>query len=352
MWQKIVEKLKNRNTQIGIAVAFFTFSTAALVYIYQILYTANFQVGKKEMYLYIPQNATFQTLLDSLEKHKIVHEKLSFAFLAKLMNYQDNIKAGRYKIEPNMGNLALIRMLRNGEQAPLEVGFHNARVKQDLAKKVSKYLNFSEAALLSLLEKPEIAKKYGFDTTNIMCMFLPNTYQLYWTTSPERFLERMHHEYEKFWTESQRQKAKKIGLTPIEVGILASIVQAESNKEDEKPRVAGVYINRLKKNMLLQADPTVIFAWRDFSIKRVLEKHILINSPYNTYKNKGLPPGPINLPSVASINAVLNYETHSYLYFCAKEDFSGYHNFANDLATHNRNAQKYQNALNKKGIYK
>jgi UPF0755 protein len=192
----------------------------------------------------------------------------------------------------------------------------------------------------------------GFNNQTIPALFLPDTYEFYWNTDAEGFVVRMFQEYNKFWTEERKQKAQSKGLTPIQVSTLASIVNKETNMSDEMPRVAGVYLNRLKNNWLLQADPTLVFAWDDYSIRRVLDRHKEIESPYNTYKYIGLPPGPICIPSIAAIKAVLDAEDHNYFYFCAKEDFSGYHNFAKTLAEHNRNAIKYQQTLNQRGIKK
>jgi UPF0755 protein len=183
-------------------------------------------------------------------------------------------------------------------------------------------------------------------------LFIPNTYSLYWTTTPAGFLFRMKYEYDKFWNDARKLKAKLAGLTADQVSTLASIVQEESNKNDEKPVIAGVYLNRLRNNWPLQADPTIRFALADYTIRRILTAHLSVDSPYNTYLNTGLPPGPINFPEISSLEAVLNYRVHDYFYFCAKEDFSGYHNFAKSLSEHNRNAQKYQAAMNKLKVYK
>jgi UPF0755 protein len=280
----------------------------------------------------------------------MVSNVVSFAFLAKTMNYQEHVKPGAYLIEADMSNMAAIRMLRAGKQTPIKITFNSLRTKEDLAERLAKQLPFSEQEWLETLQSKEIAEKYGFDSYTFTTMFIPNTYEIYWTTSKEEFIERMYKEYQKFWNKERLEKAEKVGLSPKQVSILASIVQAETAKNDEKPRVAGVYLNRLAKNDYLQADPTVIFALKDFSIKRVLNSHLQVDSPYNTYKYTGLPPGAINFPEVSSIDAVLNAEQHDYYFFCAKEDFSGYHNFAKTLAEHNRNAKLYQQALNTKGI--
>jgi len=350
--QSFKKLVTSRGFIIGSIVAVFTFVAMFAFYAYQLLQTPNFQINKKATYLYIPEEATFQNVLDSLDKYDIIQDKVSFAFLARLMSYQGNVKPGRYLIHTNANNRQIVSMLRIGAQDPIRLTINSTRLKKDLIRRICVKLQISPEELEKLVQNPEITKKYGFDTTTIACMFLPNTYEVYWNISAEEFLERMSKEYQKFWTEERISKAKKLELNPIEVSVLASIVQAETVKNDEKPKVAGVYINRLEKGIKLQADPTLIFAWQDFSIKRVLNRHKEIESPYNTYMYKGLPPGPINIPSPSSINAVLNYEKHEYIFFCAKPDFSGYHAFAKTLSEHNANARAYQQALNKLDIYR
>ncbi|MGD1840090.1 MAG: endolytic transglycosylase MltG [Thermonemataceae bacterium] len=314
-------------------------------YFYQMVKSPNFQVQKEAGYLYIPQEATFRTVLDSLKAKDMIHDITSFAFLSKLMKYQENVRPGRYLIPTDATNMEVVVLLRSGQQVPVQLQFSALRTKEQLAARISRQVALSEEALLNALNDPTVAQKYGFDTTTFMCMFLPNTYEVYWSTSLEQFLERMAEEYKKYWTTERVMEAEAVGLTPIEVTILASIVQAETAQEDEMPTIAGVYINRLERDQLLQADPTVIFAVGDFTIKRVLNVHLEVDSPYNTYRYKGLPPGPINLPAMAALNAVLNYEKHDYVYFCAKEDFSGYHNFAKSYQVHLQNARRYQRAL-------
>jgi UPF0755 protein len=320
-------------------------------YFYQIVKTPNLQVDKQDTYLYVPTGATYETVLDSIQKRDIVHDIMSFRLLAKMLDYPEAVKPGRYLIKRNMGNRDALLMLRAGKQAPVKLTFTNIRLKEELAGRLTRHLEADSARFNQLISDPEVAKQYGFDTTTIMCMFLPNTYEMYWNTSSEKLLERMYKEYNTFWTEERIQKAKSLGFTPVQVSILASIVQAEqAQKADERPRVAGLYINRLKTGMPLQADPTLVFGLRNFALKRILKVHIEVDSPYNTYRNTGLPPGPINLPSISSLNAVLNHEKHDYIYMCAKEDFSGYHNFAVDYDDHLKNARLYQKALNAANI--
>ena len=309
----------------------------------------NLQVGKEATDIYIPSNASFQTLIDSLKQKDAIGNVTSFAFLAKMLGYQEKVKSGKYRLQKNMNNYDALRMLRAGSQTPVKLTFNHIRLQSDFNKRIAKDFAFSEEELQSHLDNPATAEKYGFKPQTILCMFLPNTYELYWTTSPEKFVERMHQEYQRFWTEERKQKAKKLGLSPIEVSILASIVDSETNKNEEKARIAGLYINRLEENMYLQADPTVKFALGNFELKRVLYRDLEVESPYNTYLNKGLPPGPISMPSLATIDAVLNYEKHDFFYFCAKEDFSGYHRFAKDKTEHDKNARLLHKALDMRG---
>jgi len=240
--------------------------------------------------------------------------------------------------------------LRSGNQQPVQVTFNNLRFISELAGAVSKYIQPDSVELLKKFTDPATFEKYGFTESTFHCMFIPNTYEFYWTTTADQFLERMSMEYKHFWNEERRNKATKLGLTPEEVMTVASIVQEESNKKDEKPIIAGLYLNRIKRGMPLQADPTVKFALGNFRIKRVLKSHLEVESPYNTYKYPGLPPGPINFPEIGSINAVLNAAKTPYIYMCAREDFSGYHNFAKTLSAHNENARKYREALDAQDI--
>lgn len=300
----------------------------------------------------IPRNANFDQVLDSLKEHDILLDYKAFKWVAKRKKYAENIKPGKYLFDTGMTTNHIVNMLKSGSQKPVVVTFNNIRTFSQLAGAVSKYIEPDSLTMLHQLNDSTICTKYGFNKRTIPCMFIPNSYELYWTTTPEQFVDRMAAEYKRFWNESRREKANVKGLTPEQACTLASIVQEETVKNDEKPLVAGLYLNRLKKGMLLQADPTIKFALNDFTIRRVLKDHLLIDSPYNTYKYAGLPPGPINFPEISSIDAVLNAENHNYLYMCAKEDFSGYHNFSKTLAGHNQNARNYQNALNRNKIWK
>ena len=338
---------------ILIIVVLATLAIISLNYLYNKIYKANTQVkNEKTFYLYIPSKAGFTNVIDSLTKYSILIDTESFIWLAKKKKYK-KIRAGRYAISSGMSNNKLINMLRAGIQKPVKLTFNNVRTKEELAAKVSKTLEFDSLSLINLLNNKHFLKKYEFTPQSVISMFIPNTYEFYWNTSPERFFKKMNHEYKKFWTAKRLAQAEKINMSQLEVSTLASIVQAEQSRHnDEKAKIAGLYINRLKKGMLLQSDPTVIYAIGDFSIKRVLSKDKEIDSPFNTYKYAGLPPAPINLPEISSIDAVLNYQKHNYIFMCAKEDFSGYHNFSTNITQHNIYAHRYQRALNKKKIYR
>jgi UPF0755 protein len=320
-------------------------------YFYQVFFSANTLIESDQPYLLkVPSNSVYKNVVDQLYEEKVINDAVSFGFVAKILGYQEAVKPGLYTIEPKMNNLQLVRMLRSGQQTPVRVTFNTIRTKEDLAEKISANLEVSKEQFLELLQDSVYIRKFGFEEETIMSLFIPNTYEFWWDTSAEELFERMHKEYQSFWTEARSQKAQDLGLSKEEVSTLASIVQAESQKSDERPKIAGVYLNRLRIGMPLQADPTLVFAAGDFSIKRLTAKQMAIDSPYNTYKYAGLPPGPINLPDINSLDAVLNYEKHSYLYFCAKEDFSGYHSFAVGYDEHLNNARRYQRALNAANI--
>jgi UPF0755 protein len=321
--------------------------------IYKDIYKPNVVIKEgKETYLYIPTGSQYTDVLKSLHENRYVKDTASFSWLAKRMGYTTRVKPGRYLIEYNMHNRELISMLRSGVQKPVKVVFHNIRTTNQLAGVIAKQIEADSVSLVRILNTQSRAENYGFSKETFIAMFIPNTYELYWNTSAEDFCDRMLKEYKKFWNSSRREKAGKIDYSPVEITTIASIVEEETQYNPEKPVIAGVYINRLKKGMALQADPTVKFAVGDFSIKRVLNKHTEYQSPYNTYRQPGLPPGPICIPSISSINAVLNYQRHEYLYFCAKDDFSGAHAFAKTLQQHNINADAYRKALNRNRIFK
>ncbi len=281
--------------------------------------------------LYIPTGATPSMVADSV----------GFAVKAK---------PGHYVLEKGMSRRAIRKMLERGLQTPVRLTFNNIRTLDRLAGALARQTEPDSLAWLAMLEEGPLADSLGFAPHTFLAMFIPNSYEVYWNTTPRRLAERMKKEYDRFWTPERLAKAEALNLTPVEVSTLASIVYEETKMSDEMPRVAGVYLNRLRRGMPLQADPTVKFAVGDPTIRRVLNRHLTVDSPYNTYLHRGLPPGPIAMPSIRTIDAVLNPEKHDYLYFCAAPDFSGYHLFARNLAAHNRNAQAYARALNQAGI--
>jgi UPF0755 protein len=306
-------------------------------------------VSDKQGYLYIRTGSNFNDVYKTIADNNIVNDTTTFLWAAGNMNYT-KIKPGKYRVKPGMSNRAFINMLKAGNQEAVTVSFHNLRLKEQFAGFISKKLEPDSVSILRLLDSTKFAEQHGFTTDNIYTVFIPNSYQFYWNTTPEKFFDRMYANYEKFWTPERKEKAKALDLSQVQVSVLASIVDAEALHDDEMPAIAGLYLNRLKKGMKLQADPTVIFSMNDFTIKRVLNKYLVKDSPYNTYMYTGLPPGPIMMPSVNAINSVLDYKKSGYLYMCAKEDFSGYHNFADNEAEHRINARKFQQALNERNI--
>lgn len=333
-------------------VIFSVILTSFSFYFYQVFYGANFLQESTASALLIDRDDTFDSLRNKLYDTRIVDDVLSFSFVAKVLGYQDNVKPGLYLFEPKMTNLQAVRRLRAGDQVPIDLTFNNVRFKEDLAEKITAASGIDETEFLNLLNDENYANELGFTKETIMAMFIPNTYEVYWTISAKGLFERMKKEYEKFWNIDRKARAEAIGLSPLEVSTLAAIVQDECSIGSERSKIAGLYVNRIKKNMKLQADPTVKFALGDFSIQRILTADTRIDSPYNTYKYRGLPPGPINLPTIASLESVLNYEKHDYIYMCAKEDFSGFHRFAKTLTEHNKNARLFQNEMNRRKIYR
>jgi len=290
--------------------------------------------------LYIPTGASFSQVKDSLYKYDIICKKKVFEQYIAMRHYDQYFKPGRYRLKNHMTAKDLVNMLIKGLQTPVRVAFHYIRTKEELAGKISRQI---EADSLSLLKAMQQEK-------NVFTLTIPNTYEMWWNSTATGFMTRMAKEARKFWDGERTHQADSIGLTIPEVVTLASIVEKESAMNDEKPLIAGVYINRLHRRWPLQADPTLIYAWNDYTIRRVLNRHKEIDSPYNTYKHIGLPPGPICIPSISSIDAVLNYSDHDYMYFCAREDFSGYHVYAVSLKEHSRNARRYQEAFRKRNM--
>lgn len=320
-------------------------------YIYSVVNTG-FDT-QKTTYIYVDQSRDYGKVIRQIKDSAKVQDLANFKMLASYRDYPKNIKTGRYAIQPTDNIWEVVNKLHRGLQTPTKVTFNNIRLKADLVERISEQLMFTDAELMVALNDSVRCASYGFNTETIIAMFIPNTYEFYWDVTVDAFLARMKKEYDSFWTAERLEKAKQINLTPIEVASLAAIVEEECTVEEEYPIVAGLYLNRLKIGQPLQADPTVKYAVGDFSLQRVLDIHLKVESPYNTYKHRGLTPSPIRIPSIKGINAVLNPAKHNYYYMCAKEDLtSGRHNFANSLAEHNRNAQRYRQELNRRKIYR
>lgn len=303
--------------------------------------------------LYIPTGADFEQTLDSLRNNRLLINEKPFVFIANKKHYNERVSPGHYTLTQGMNTNSIVNMLLAGNQTPVQVTFNNVRYLENLAAKVAQDLALDSATLVQRLTDPAIIEKFGFTRENFICMFIPNTYEMYWTATPDQFIERMHTEYERFWTDARRAAAAAQKLTPVEASILASIVQGETNRNNEKPIVAGLYLNRLRIGMPLQADPTVQYLLNDPSRQRILTQDLHdIDSPYNTYKYTGLPPGPISCPEISSLNATLNPAKHDYLFMVQKDDFSGNHVFTKTLQQHNIYAARYHKALNERKIFK
>jgi UPF0755 protein len=301
--------------------------------------------------LYVPSGTSYATLVDSLKAGPRIRFVKPFEIYSRRVGLTNEVHPGHYTLRPGMNVIALARMLNLGEQTPVDVVVRTSRLPGILAARVATQLEADSAALRGAMRDPEILKEYGFENElELFSMFIPNTYEMWWTATPREFIARMKREYDSFWNEERRAKLARTRLSRMEVITLASIVTEETLKTDEMPTMAGVYINRLRIGMPLQADPTVKYALGDFALRRVLNSHLRTPSPYNTYLNRGLPPTPITMPSIAAIDAVLDYREHGYLYFCAREDFSGYHSFAETYSQHLVNARRYSAELNRRGI--
>lgn len=301
-------------------------------------------------YVYINNDDNIDSVYKKLEAIAGNHSIAGFKILARHSGYSDAILSGRYAVKPGESAFKVFRNMKSGRQTPISLTIPEVRTADRLASALSKKLMLDSTTIYNALTAQSVCSGYGYDTTNIISMFIPNTYDIYWNTSIDKLLGRMKKEHDMFWNEPRLAKANAMNMTPTEVSTLASIIDEETANTQEKPMVAGMYYNRLKIGMPLQADPTIKFAWKDFGLKRIYNKLLHIDSPYNTYINTGLPPGPIKVASIAGIDAVLNHAEHDYLYMCAKEDFSGTHNFAVTYQEHLRNAAKYTKALNERGI--
>ena len=320
-----------------------SFVAAALIVTHNSFYGSAIKQNKA---VYVTNQTVYSDLAAEIKQNLSNPLKVrAFDFYASHLNLESRIKVGHYILKEDMSVISIVRMFVLGEQTPINLVIGEARTLPQLAGKISKQIMADSAAILGVMRNREVKAELGYKHDSLIAMFVPNTYQVYWTVTPEKLLERMKRESNAFWNEGRKAKLEVIGMSSYQVMTLASIVYEETKNRGEMPKIAGVYVNRLRKRMPLQACPTVKYAMGDFSLTRILHKHLQTVSPFNTYRNAGLPPAPICIPSVAAIDAVLNYEKSSYLYFCAKPEFDGTHNFAKTLSEHNANSRKYNEAL-------
>lgn len=322
-------------------------SAASLLYLMLL-----FPLSAKEQtrYVYINDGDNIDSVYAKLDTIASTMQKAGFRMLSSVSGYSSGIRSGRYAVKPSESAFTVWRRMKNGIQEPVSLTIPESRTMDRLAGALSRKLMLDSATVAQSLANQDFCAAYGYDTCTIAALFVPNTYDVYWNTSLEKFMKRMVKEHDRFWNKERTEKAENLGMTENEVATVASIIDEETANNAEKPMIAGMYCNRLKQGMPLQADPTVKFALKDFALRRIYHNMLTMDSPYNTYKNVGLPPGPIKIASIAGIDAVLNQVKHDYLYMCAKEDFSGTHNFAVTYQEHLRNAAKYSKALNERGI--
>lgn len=316
------------------------------------VFSSNTKFQEEKIYVYVPTGSDYVAVKKIVEPY--IKDMGRFEMVAKKTSYPDNIKAGRFLFKKDMNSYDLVKTMRIND--PVKLAFNNQERLENLAGRVGSQIEPDSLQLLGSFNDTVFLKENGFTSENVLTMFIPNTYEVYWDITAEKFRDKMIKEFRVYWNKERTMKAAKQGLSPIEATILASIVHKESVKKDERPRIAGVYLNRLSLKMPLQADPTVIFAIKkksdDFNqvIKRVFYNDLFLTSPYNTYKVVGLPPGPIAMPDITALEAVLNPEKHDFIYFCASVDRFGYHEFAATLPEHNKNAAKYSDWINSQGV--
>ena len=342
----IKKKKRNRNILIAIVTVLLV-GIAGIAHIYYYFFAQPFQITET-VYLYIDRDDNIDSVYQKMVEVGNPKQMHGFESLVKYKGYTP--KTGRYAIKPTDNMRYLHRRLSMGYQTPVRLTVGSVRTLDRMARNVARQLMIDSAEVARLMTDTSYIHGMGYTNETLPALFIPNTYEVYWDMTAEEFMQRMLKENKAFWNDKRLQQAQSIGLTPVEVATLASIVEEETANQVEKPMVAGLYLNRLKRGMLLQADPTVKFSMQDFGLKRILFKHLEVDSPYNTYKYAGLPPGPIRVPSFQGLESVLNYSKHNYLYMCAKEDFSGTHNFAVTSTQHAANARRYQQALNRRGI--
>lgn len=306
-------------------------------------------IHESEKLIYISSGADHEEVMNTLDTSGIIDDISSFRWVSGLMKYSDRVKSGRYIIPPELSNKDLVSLLRSGNQSPVNLTISHGRTLQDVASIISHQMEVDSVGIVEALTDNDFLSEVGLTSANVLSLVIPNTYQIYWDESAAGIATRLKKEYDKYW-QGRQVLLEEVGLSQLEVSTLASIVESESQQQSERPTIAGVYLNRLRDNIPLQADPTVVFAVGDFTIRRVLNKHLEIDSPYNTYKNTGLPPGPICMPSISSLNAVLSPDKHDYLFFCAKPGYNAGHNFAKSNSEHERNARLYHRWLSREGI--
>jgi UPF0755 protein len=319
---------------------------------YKMYFASNVPTELTDEFVCLPTGSTFDEIVGVLKDKGFIEDEASFRAAADKMNYKEaKLRAGRWKIKGGWNNKQLVQHLRSGEQAPVKVVFNYERQIENIAAKASRFIEADSVTLYEKMTDKAYLASLGYTPEDLMTAFIPNSYEMFWNATPEKFVERMIKEANAFWDKNDRRnKAKALNMTEKEVYTLASIVEKESNNVDERPTIAGAYLNRLKINMKLQADPTCVFATKDFATHRVTNVHLLFESPYNTYLHTGLPPGPISIASGNSIDAVLNRAEHNYIFFCAKPDNSGTHAFAETFAQHNVNVAKYIAWVNARGF--
>ena len=312
-------------------------------YIINKAFTGNTKFEEEVVYVYVPTDSKYEDVKKILAPY--VENQSKIDWVASKREYDSNVKAGKFLLKKGMSSFSIVRALRLN--IPVKLAFNNQEKVQDLFVRIASQIEPDTTKLKEIFTNDTFLQENGLNKDNVMSFFIPNSYEFYWNISPEELSEKLTKEYKRFWNDGRLAKAKALNLSPAQVYTLASIVHKETAKSDERPKVAGVYLNRLNKNMPLQADPTVIFALKQKSndwnlvVKRVMHNDLIVNSPYNTYKNEGLPPGPIFMPDVSAIDAVLNPEKHNYLYFCASVERFGYHEFATDYTAHLKVAAKY-----------
>lgn len=338
-----------RKSILGIAAVCFAV-ILGVVYVYGI--SGNTKFDENEVYVKIPTGSNYEKVLEIVSPY--IANLDQFKFVAEKRNYDENVNPGRFLLKKGMSSFKLVSALRHN--MPLSLAFNNQECLEKLVARISSQIEPDSLSLMKSIKDPTFLKAHGFNEETVLGMFIPNTYEMKWNTSAEKFRDKMADEFQKFWNPERTAKAKALGLTPVEVMTLAAIVHKETVKIDERPRVAGVYLNRLNQGMPLQADPTIIFALRkkannpDLVIKRVFEGDLHVDSPYNTYMNVGLPPGPVAMPDISAIDAVLNAEKHKYIYFCASVERFGYHEFAETFAQHGVYAKKYREWVDSQGL--